>query len=163
MEKAIKEDDLLLNDKTESIDNILIVCENTIKGFKIKADHNKNESLICFITIVCGTLITPLFITLGSGLILGKIVPSILSVIAAGFTSWLQLRKPQQLWVMYRSAQRILEDQKLKYIYRICEYDTKEPDKLLAEKIAEVAIGTHNQWVSVVPTPEKLSVVKEGK
>lgn len=137
------------------------------KGFKSKADHNKTESLLCFTLILVTSLSAPLFITLGEGWLLGKAVPSALSVVAAGLTSWLQLRKPQKLWSMYRGAQRLIEDHITRYNFNIGDYKThSEPDSLLAEKIAEIALNAHNEWVSVIPTPETFSLkgeLKNGK
>lgn len=132
-------------------------AEKISKAFKGKADHNKNESLTCFVLILGASLSAPLFITLGQGDVLGKIIPSILSVLAAGMTAWLQLRKPQKLWSLYRTSQRLIEDQVTKYQFRIGDYKAHEfPDKLLAEKVAELALSAHHEWTSVVPAPETL-------
>lgn len=134
-------------------------AENIAKAFKDKADHNKNESLMCFTLILISSLSAPLFITLGKGDLLAKIVPSILSVIAAGLTSWLQLRKPQKLWSMYRGSQRLIEDHITKYKFKIGDYkDYEAPESLLAEKVAEIALNAHNEWTTVIPTPETLSL-----
>src|SRR5690348_12971776 len=81
-------------------------------GFRNKANHNKIEAQGCFVAVIACTLLAPLFVTLGQGLIWAKIVPSALSVTAAALTTWLQLRKPQRLWVIYRRAQRELEEAK---------------------------------------------------
>lgn len=131
-------------------------------SFKEKADHNKTESLTCFTLILVASLGAPLFITLGEGVFWGKVVPSVLSVIAAGLTSWLQLRKPQKLWSMYRGAQRLIEDHITKYNFKVGDYkNPAEADSLLAEKVAEIALNAHNEWTSVIPSPEALSI-KEG-
>ncbi|WP_050577852.1 SLATT domain-containing protein [Sinorhizobium meliloti] len=82
------------------------------RGMREKANHNKLEAQGCFAAVIGCTLIAPLFVTLGEGPFLAKVVPSVLSVTAAGITSWLQLRKPQKLWVIYRRAQRELEEHK---------------------------------------------------
>ena len=104
----------------------------------------------------------PLFITLGQGEWLSKIIPSILSVLSAGLTSWLQLRKPQKLWSMYRTSQRLIEDNIIKCKFKIGDYKTHEnPEDLLVERVGEIALNAHNEWVGVIPTPEILSL-KEG-
>lgn len=137
-------------------------AERIAEAFKEKADHNKNESLSCFTLILVASLSAPLFITLGKGDLLGKIIPSILSVVAAGLTSWLQLRKPQKLWSMYRGAQRLVEDHITRYKFKIGDYKVHEaPESLLAEKVAEIALSAHYEWTAVIPTPETLSL-KEG-
>jgi hypothetical protein len=138
-------------------ENALEFCTNTINGIKQKADHNKNESLNCFILVVVATLTAPIFITLGKNNLWGKIVPSVLSLSAAGATAWLQLRQPQKLWGLYRTAQRQLEDQRTRYHYKIGEYaETDNPDKLLAEYVANVTLELHYSWLPLLPKSENL-------
>jgi hypothetical protein len=139
-------------------DEPLHLAEATIAGFKRKADHNKNESLFCFTIVVIFSLASPLFVTLGEGLILGKIVPSVLSLSVAASTAWLQLRKPQNLWSLYRDCQRRIEDSLYKYRYRLAEYDTLEVDRnrLLADSVRVVAWDAHQRWLPLVPTPEAI-------
>ncbi len=144
-------------------DEPLHLAEATIAGFKRKADHNKNESLFCFGIVVVFSLASPLFVTLGEGLILGKIVPSVLSLSVAASTAWLQLRKPQILWSLYRDCQRRIEDSRYKYHYRLGEYDTLEADRsrLLADSVRVVAWDAHQRWLPLVPTPE--AIASSGK
>jgi hypothetical protein len=123
-----------------------------------KANHNKFESQACFTAIILCTLLAPLFVTLGDGVFLAKVVPSLLSVAAGGLTSWLQLRKPQRLWVLYRRAQRELEEQKANYDFKDGDFsDAGEPDKLLARKVTHVARWVHDSWEGLVPEPEMLA------
>jgi hypothetical protein len=139
-------------------------AKETRDGFKAKANHNKNESLGLFITILVCSLSAPLFISYGDEIKLwheavpslwAKIVPSVLSVIAAGLTSWIQLRKPQKLWSMYRNAQRLIEDEMTKHQFKAGDYKGYDtPDSLLAERVAGIALKAHNEWTAVVPSPE---------
>jgi hypothetical protein len=139
-------------------DEPLRLAETTIAGFQRKADHNKKESLFCFTVVVTFSLASPLFVTLGEGLILGKIVPSVLSLSVAASTAWLQLRKPQNLWSLYRDCQRRIEDSLYKYRYRLAEYDSPEADRsrLLADTVRIVAWEAHQRWLPLVPTPEAI-------
>lgn len=141
----------------ESITSLRFANE-TAKGFKKKADHNKNESLICFSIIVLASLVSPVFVTLGDGLIWGKIIPSVLSLSAAASTTWLQLRKPQSLWALYRDCQRRIEDNINKYCFRLGEYSSgdNERNQLLAERVRQVAWDAHQRWLPLVPTPEAI-------
>ena len=137
-------------------------CNQICASLKTKADHNKRESLLSFILVISASLLAPLCVTLGEGLLLGKIIPSVLSLSAAGATAWLQLRKPQQLWTLYRSAQRELEDCSARHIYQIGAFsDLGTRDKLLATKVADIAISVHRQWVPLVPNPEKLKITEK--
>lgn len=132
-------------------------CCQQINHFKDKSDHNKSEALWCFRLIMLGTLLAPLFVTLGTEVWTSKIIPSLLSVLAAFCTAWLQLRKPQELWSLYRTAQRELENHAVKHQHCIEEYkSSNEPDKLLVESIAKLSLNTHKKWVPTVPNPESL-------
>ncbi len=58
------------------------------RGMREKADHNKLEAQGCFAAGIGCTLVAPLFVTLGDGVLLGKVVPATLSVVAAALTTW---------------------------------------------------------------------------
>lgn len=132
-------------------------CRDTIAGVKKKADHNKNEALIAFGLTILATLSAPLFITLADGWFWGKLIPSFLSLVAAATTSWLQLRRPQHLWGLYRGAQRDLEDQLTKYQYRVGEYaEAVDAPKLLVERVAAIALELHHKWMPMIPNLESL-------
>ena len=132
--------------------NPVDLCIDRIAHFRSKADHNKRESLAFFATVIVCTLSAPLFITLGSTELLSKILPAILSTTAAGATAWLQQRKPQQLWSLYRSAERQLEFHLQRYQLQAGEYaDATNPERLLAEHATEIVLLTHEGWSGLVP------------
>jgi hypothetical protein len=132
-------------------------CSAIRDGLREKADHNKHESQIAFFGAISLTLVTPLFVTLADGWLLGKLVPAVLSVLSAAATAWLQLRKPQRLWAIYRRGQRELEREKASYDFRLDVYaDDGERDKLLAKKVTDIAFRVHEQWEGLVPEPDAL-------
>jgi hypothetical protein len=134
-------------------------CRKLIQGFRAKADHNKTESQAAFIAVVAATLLSTLFITLGAGYWLGKVIPALLSLLAAGATSWLQLRKPQRLWTLYRGCQRALEDEDVRYRYGLPPYDVDAgKEKLLAESCSKIAMDAHKKWEGLVPDVGALSI-----
>lgn len=142
------------------------LCTEAIRGFKEKSDHNKRESMLCFWFSMGGSLAAPIFVTLGediakllggsgSSFILSKLIPTLLSAAVAFSTAWLQLRKPQQLWALYRTSQRHLEDNLNKYRFKVAEYSKHEyPDQLLVERITQIALDAHYSWLPMVPNPE---------
>lgn len=141
----------------DKFDTALEYYRSVRKGMREKANHNKTEAQTCFATIIACTLLAPLFVTLGDGVLWAKVVPSLLSVTAGGLTSWLQLRKPQRLWVLYRRAQRELEEQKANYDFKDGDFaDAEEPDKLLARKVTHVARWVHDSWEGLIPEPDML-------
>lgn len=123
-----------------------------------KSDHNKFESQGSFLLVIFCSLSAPLFIAFGPNEFWGKVTPATLSACAAAATAWLQLRQPHKLWVLYRRAQRELEDEKVQFENKMGSYEEHEhPDKLLAMKTAKIAMGVHLAWENLVPTPQGLA------
>jgi hypothetical protein len=148
----------------EKFDTVITYYSEIRRSIKEKADHNKRESQVIFYAIICFTLAAPLFITIGEGWFWGKLVPAVLSVFASGATAWLQLRKPQRLWSIYRRAQRELEREKAGYDFGFGIYgETTERDKLLASRVTEIAFRVHEQWEGLVPEPDTLVVSTPSK
>ena len=150
-------------------------CMAITEGFKKKSNHNKRESMICFVLAMGGALASPIFVTLGEDIaklfgefgsvfLFSKFFPSLLSVIVAFSTAWLQLRKPQQLWALYRTSQRELEDNLYKFQYRVAEYENHEnPEKLLVENVSKIALNAHYSWLPMVPNPEDIKTAASTK
>jgi hypothetical protein len=143
--------------KRDSFETPVDYYSEVRRGLREKADHNKRESQVAFFAVICFTLAAPLFVTMANGWLWGKLVPATLSVLAAGATAWLQLRKPQRLWAIYRRAQRELEREKAAYDFRLNAYgEANDRDKLLASKVSEIAFRAHEQWEGLVPEPDAL-------
>ncbi len=144
-------------------------CKSVINSFKSKATHNKNESICFFWVSMGGALLAPLFVTLGEDIanflgnygsvfLFSKLIPSILSIAVAFSTAWLQLRKPQQLWALYRTSQRELENCLSEFQYKINDFENcTDTEKLLAQKVSKIALAAHYDWLPMVPNPENLS------
>lgn len=130
-------------------------CSALIVGFKKKAKHNKNESMLMFVVTMAGSLAAPMFVTLGGeNFFLSKVVPTFLSAVVAFGTAWLQLRKPQHLWALYRGCQRKLEDNLAKYKFKVDEYSQDNACERLAVRCAEIAMEAHNEWLPIMPKGE---------
>ncbi|QXB77171.1 DUF4231 domain-containing protein [Enterobacter asburiae] len=130
-----------------------------VTHFSSKADHNKNESLFFFSAALFGSLLTPMFFTLGDSVLYSKIIPSLLSALSAFSISWLQLRKPQQLWYLYRSCQREIENLIMKYDYGIVPFDNaecKNAQNFIAQLIL-VKEKSHAYWSKLTPSPESIT------
>lgn len=130
--------------------------------YKKKADHNKAESIWCFKGAMVCSLLCPLFVSLGDGVWLSKIIPSLLSVLAAFSTAWLQLRKPHTLWAVYRTAQRKIETTLAHYQFRVEKFNDlsdaiEQADKLLISEITNFASEAHNTWAQNIPDTSGLN------
>ncbi|MEX6282191.1 DUF4231 domain-containing protein [Providencia hangzhouensis] len=134
-----------------------------ISHFKKKADHNKRESLWSFKLIMIATLIGPVFVAFGQTDFYAKLIPAILSLVAAGLTAWVQLRKPQNLWRNYRTAQRRLEVELEKYQFQIDEYSDNKKDRHLIIKANEIYIDVHDKWTELVPSPDKVDFTSSSE
>lgn len=138
------------------------------KHFGDKADTNKRRTNWLLAVIIVASLATPLFVTLGVGVVVGKVVPSVLSLLATAATTWMQVRKPNDRWALYRGAERAIEFEIARYSHGVEEYDVEKParDKLLARRVARLSRDTHTRWESLVPDVEQvqhaLSKRKEG-
>lgn len=134
------------------------LANTAINHFRIKANHNKTESLFCFSIIVAFSLLSPMFVMLGEGMVLSKIIPSCLSLVVAASTAWLQLRRPQHLWAIYRDSQRKIEDVLCKYHFGLGEFSSDEIEKtrLLAELTRAISWEAHTRWLPLVPSPESV-------
>lgn len=132
-------------------------CLEKIEDYKARANRTKSEALTLFVTLVVCTLASPLFITLGDGQVLGKVIPSVLSSVATGCAVWLQQRRPQQLWALFRTTQRRLENEEIGFRFRINEYEkTDQPGKLLAQRTALICSNANDLWLPLVPNPDKV-------
>ncbi|MEZ8383129.1 DUF4231 domain-containing protein [Vibrio splendidus] len=142
-----------MNNKVE------VAINAKISHFKKKADHNKRESLWSFKLIMASTLTSPLFVAFGTTELYSKFVPAFLSIIAAGLTAWVQLRKPQNLWKTYRTAQRKLEVELERYQFEIDEYSGSDKDKNVIAKANDIYVDVHDQWSQLVPSPEDIKSI----
>ena len=131
---------------------------------KDKANHNKFEALWSFKAVMLSTLLSPLFVAFGDGLVYGKIIPAILSLIAAAFTAWIQLRKPQSLWTNYRTAQRRMEVELDSYKFKLHGYDDEgcNPEKILMTRVNDIYLETHYKWSDLVPTAHELNKINNA-
>lgn len=138
-------------------ENALAYAQRMKNHFASKADHNKRESLGYFILVIVSTLAVSAFVAFGEHKITSKVIPLCLSLVATAASTWLQFRKPHQLWAIYRTAQRYIESHMVRFRFEIDEYgDAQGREKLLAKRVAQIALAAHELWVPLIPSPEGL-------
>ncbi|WP_228751160.1 hypothetical protein [Klebsiella quasipneumoniae] len=69
------------------------------------------------------------------------------------------LRKPQNLWSVYRTAQRKIETTLIHYKYKTEDYEETSDvgaDKLLISKVISFATEAHHMWIKALPDTNSL-------
>ena len=157
----------LSNPKSEldpAAENAYEYAQRTVKGITEKAKSNKKVSQRLFVVILVATSISPVLIFLPFCDLISKGLPAFLSVSAAIASGWIQLRKPEERWILYRTAQRELEFQIDQYIHNIGEYeDPDKKDAVLADKVSQRALQLHYEWVPIVPRADKINQLSGKK
>lgn len=149
---------MLINNNIEQMNDsqdVLRYAQGVCGSFEKKANRKKWSSKALFLIILVSSLLAPLFIAYGGDCkVTAQIIPSVLSVLAAGLSSWVQIRNPQKLWGIYRGAQRLIEDEMIKYKFKVDDYrTTNETDQLLIKRVSEISMRAHNEWTSIIPDP----------
>lgn len=137
--------------------------KKVLKGIEGKAIKNKNETTRLFLVVTIATVLSPILILLPLNIFFSKITPAILTGCAALATSWIQIRKPQERWAMYRTAQREIEFQLDQYDFSNGEYiDVQDKDSLLADNVSKRALQLHYEWLPVAPKFEELQKTRKS-
>lgn len=127
-------------------------AEKICNGIKKKADKNKSLATFFFGVIILATVLSPTLILVSDNVIISKYIPASLSVLAAIAAYWIQVRKPNERWVLYRTYQRELEHEINSYKFQTGKYkDSEQKDKLLAESVNDKALNLHYDWIPMVP------------
>lgn len=143
-------------------EELLKFCNEKIEEMAKKADHNKRETLWSFKVIMISSLVIPLFIAFGPNEWISKVIPSVLSAVSAFVTAWIQLRKPNQLWTLYRTSQRELEQEVNLYKFESKKYKSSEnKEQLLIEEFSEKYYKINEQWAKLVPKSEDAIIKKK--
>lgn len=130
---------------------------NTLKnGIQSKANKNKSFSTFLFFVVLISTVISPVLILISDNFYLSKVLPAFLTAAAALSSYWIQLRKPHERWIIYRTAQREIEHEISQYNFLIGEYSNGEIDKILADKVSKRALQLHYEWMPLVPKASEL-------
>ncbi|PSU35285.1 DUF4231 domain-containing protein [Photobacterium phosphoreum] len=105
-----------------------------------------------------GALFAPLLVGLGENVLYAKVLPSILSAIAAFCTAWLQLRNYGQFIEMYRDRYEV---QITHFDINMTEYTglgESKASKLLVLTVSNLVLETSSRWTKHVPNPSNLKL-----
>jgi hypothetical protein len=134
------------------------ICHEITK----KADKNKSLSTFLFLVVLFTTVVTPLLVLISDNFYLSKFAPASLSAFAALASYWIQLRKPHERWMLYRTTQREIESELNKFTYSIDEYNIVDSEKLLVKKVNELALKLHYDWIPMVPSTNEIQNLKRS-
>lgn len=129
-------------------------------GIAEKAKKNKKLSTFLFLVVLISTVLSPALILISDHFYLSKILPAILTAGAALASYWIQLRKPHERWVIYRTAQREIEFEIDQYQFSNGDYSDEQKDKTLSNKVSKRALQLHYEWMPLVPKAEELQNIK---
>ncbi len=93
----------------------LTYARKILKSVREKAEENKKLTNRLFLVVLFATIFSPILILLPLPQ-WSKIVPAVLTGSAALASGWVQLKRPQERWALYRTAQREIE-------YEIDQYE----------------------------------------
>jgi hypothetical protein len=126
---------------------------NKIKyGIKAKSDETKRFSTFLFLVILISTVFSPALILISNEPWLSKYLPAFLTACAALASYWIQLRKPQERWLIYRTAQREIEYEIDQYTFGNGDYvESNNKDLLLTDRVSKRALQLHYEWMPIVP------------
>ena len=142
----------------------LALAEAEGAAFSEKANHNKHETNILLFVSIVAPLLAPVFITLGTEWVSAKLVPSLLAASATFSTAWFQIRQPQKLWGLYRTAQRRVENEAIQYNFGTGPYkDEQTRDQNLIAKLDEIASQTNDSWVGLIPKAGRAERLVQGR
>lgn len=127
-------------------------AQRVLRGIECKAASNKRLTTVLFLAILVPTTIAPILILADLPPWAAKILPSALSALAAIASGWIQLRKPQERWAIYRTAQREIEFELDQHQFGNGVYaDPEARDRLLADAVSRRALQLHFEWLPIAP------------
>ncbi len=143
-----------------SADEHLAYARRLLDSIRKKADQNKRQSTFLFFVVLGATAFSPILILTPTPDWASKIIPAVLTAAAAMASGWLQLRKPQERWAVYRTAQREIEFEIDQYQFGNGQYaDASTNGKRLTDLVSKRALRLHYDWLPIVPSAEDVKNV----
>jgi hypothetical protein len=131
--------------------------EQVIASIGAKADKNKVRARNATLFLTGATAFIPVFIGLGSGLWLGRVVPSVLAALAAVGAAWVQIERPHERWSLYRRHHRAFQMDHVKYVNRVEPYQGEDRDAVLVNRLAAGQMELHNEWAGLLPSTSEVA------
>lgn len=143
----------------------LIYAEKRKSWVEKKANKNRRNSNFLIGIVIVSAAISPILILFQSDKYLAgfwidfvsKILPACFTSLAAIASSWIQLRKPQERWVMQRTIEKEIESEIIQFKYEIGKYENqKKKEAILVKEVNDLLLKLHYKWSKIIPTAKDL-------
>ena len=128
--------------------------------FRDKANRNKRIVNYSMAIIILSSVMSPVFILISNDFWISKLVPSLLGSLAAFCTYWIQLKKPQEKWILFRTAEKEIESEISNFIYS-CD-QKKENENELAVRVSKYVKNVHQSWIPLVPIKKDFELLQKS-
>lgn len=118
-----------------------------------KADKNKRRARYSALATTIFSSTIPILLAFGNGSVSTRIIASSLAAVTVVITTWVQIEKPNERWVLYRRYHRLLESEQIRYKFEIEPYEI-EREARLAEFLASIQSKLHLEWEGLIPSSE---------
>jgi Protein of unknown function (DUF4231) len=111
------------------------------KWYETKANENKSRFHIFQAIIIIASVIIPIVNLIDFATFEIRIISSILGGTVAGVTAFMQLKKYQENWLLYRATEENLEKEKYLFLYGAGPYSDAKDDnrkKILVERVESI-------------------------
>ncbi|MHB1087557.1 MAG: DUF4231 domain-containing protein [Acidimicrobiales bacterium] len=126
-----------------------------------KADKAKRRARRSVIGLTLFSAAIPALIGLsGTSWIVGKLFPSLCALISIFITSWVQLERPHERWVLYRRYHRLLESETERFKYKTDGYAQKGDDEratILGKFVADLQVDLQYEWEGLIPRSDQVA------
>ena len=120
-----------------------------MKWYESKANENKSRFHIFQTIIIIASVIIPLINLINFAPFEIRVISSILGGTVTGVTAFIQLKKYQENWLLYRATEENLKKEKYLFLYDAGPYsDTKEDNqkKILVERVESMISSETSQF-----------------
>jgi hypothetical protein len=126
-----------------------------MKWYETKANENKSRFHIFQTIIVIASVIIPIINLINFAPFEIRIVSSILGGTVTGITAFIQLKKYQENWLLYRATEENLKKEKYLFLYDAGPYSDAKDDnrkKVLVERVESIISSETSQFFGMHQT-----------
>jgi hypothetical protein len=120
-----------------------------MKWYETKANENKSRFHIFQTIIIIASVIIPLINLINFAPFEIRVISSILGGTVTGVTAFIQLKKYQENWLLYRATEENLKKEKYLFLYDAGPYSDAKDDnrkKILVERVESMISSETSQF-----------------